>query len=416
MHPELGVTVVHVLNSLACGGMEHTLVRMLREWSDPAFRHVVVTLREAGPLTASLPDHVACRALDIRNRSPFAWIRLAGVLGRLQPDLVHVRGARCWKDTALACLRVPAANVILGFHGWDASRAVTRGARMLGALARRQGARILTVSQASRRRLSAELGAPPDAIDVIPNGVDIRRFQPASPERRSALRRELGLAPDQPAIGIVGSLTPTKRHDLLLDAFTPIAVADPRPCLLIVGEGPQREWLEHRVATLGLTNRVRCLGWREDVERILPALDVYACTSDSEGCSNALLEALACGLPAVSTDVGDHAAVLTEHDAGFVTPPGQPKALVSALRRLLVEDRLRAAMGIQARRTVLKYDSATMAARYLDYYKTLVPHPCSRRSGCSWIRPATDVLPLHDLAPTLNRVTGSSEKQACIRT
>lgn len=354
--------------------MQRTLVRLLGEWGESGFHHAVITLRDAGSLAATLPDHVACRALNIKGKSHTSWWRLAGVLRGLKPDILHARGAGCWSDALLASMLLPSARVILGFHGWDTPGAVSRPARWAAKVARRSGAVILTVSQRVRDQLSGEIAVPADEIHVIANGVDTRQFQPATVDQRAVLRGRLGLAPTDLVVGTVGSLVPVKRHNLLLDAFAAISAETPGLRLLIVGEGPMRDTLWERAAAMGLQERVRFLGHRDDVHQILPALDMYVCTSDSEGQSNALLEALASGLPVVSTDVGDHAAILRSSQAGLVVPIGDADALTLALRQLIADESLRRSLGEKARRAANGHDLPTMAANYQAYYRSLVPN------------------------------------------
>jgi len=385
--------IVHVVNSLAPGGMERTLVRLLHEWGSDDLRHTVVTLRAAGPLAEELPDHTACRALDISGSSKTCWWRLANVLRRLRPAVIHARGTGTWSDAVLASLLLPSTPIVLGFHGWDGQGPVTRSAAWTARLARRSGARILTVSQRARDRLAGEIGIDATDISVIPNGVDTRRFTPVDPPRRAALRQSLGITPGEMAIGIVGSLTPIKRHDLLLDAFASVASDAPSLVMVIAGDGPLRGALEVRAAALGIDRRVHFLGPRKNIATILPALDLYVCASDSEGQSNAVLEALACGLAIISTDVGDHHELIIRPRAGIVIPSGDPMALAKALRQLCAGTELRQKAGARARRVAERHDVETMARRYASFYRGLVPGLDSSASPASFPGPALACVP-----------------------
>lgn len=349
-------------------------MRLLHEWSGDGFQHTVVTLRAAGPLAEFLPDDVACRALGIAGSSRLGWSRLAGILRRIRPDVIHARGAGCWSDTTLASTMLPSARVVLGFHGWDTAGSLSRSVRVAAGIARRNGAAFLAVSTRLRARLAAEIAVPADDIEVLTHGVDNRRFHPLSMDQRNQLRRSLGFAERDLVIGTVASLTLIKRHDLLLQAFAEISRDNLRVRLILLGEGPERANLEALARQLGMTARVVFLGYRNDVQDVLPALDVYACTSDSEGRSNALLEALATGLPVVSTDVGDHAAVLGGDSAGMIVPTGDIAALVTALRRLADDEPLRQSMTANARQVALGQDVGPAAAAHTAFYRRLVPN------------------------------------------
>lgn len=381
MQPDRRPVIVHITNSLVRGGTEHALLRLLHEWCGDGFQHMVVTLRAAGPLAEFLPDDVACRALGIAGNSRLAWSRLAGMLRRIRPDVIHARGAGCWSDTVLASTMLPSARVVLGFHGWDAAGSLSRSVRVAAGIARRTGAAFLAVSVGLRARLAAEIAVPADEIEVLTHGVDTRRFHPLSMDQRAQLRRSLGFAEWDVVIGTVASLTPIKRHDLLLRALAKISRDNPRVQLILLGEGPERANLEALAQQLGIQARVRFLGYRSDVENVLPALDVYACTSDSEGRSNALLEGLATGLPVVSTDVGDHAAVLDGDSAGLIVPTGDTAALAAALRRLTDDQPLRQSMSANARRIALEQDVGPAAAAHTAFYRRLVPNSWHASAG-----------------------------------
>jgi glycosyltransferase involved in cell wall biosynthesis len=215
-----------------------------------------------------------------------------------------------------------------------------------GALSRwlygRVPARVVTTGEALRRQLIADLGLDPAQIVSIPTGVDLARFQPGD---KAEARRQLGL-PDGPLIGIVATLRSWKGHRFLLRAMTDPALAGAH--LAIVGDGPQADALAEEAAKPGLGGRVTFAGRQDDVVPWLRAFDVFALPSTAnEGVPQALMQAMASGLPVVTTPVGAIGELVAEGETGLIVPPEDPQALAAALSRLLgdrdLADRLSAA-------------------------------------------------------------------------
>jgi len=166
--------IVHVVHSLQGGGTEHMLVALLRA-SDPArFRHVVVTLREAGSLSTRLPDHVACRAIAARGRSWSSGLALARTTRDCRAAVIHARNTGCWFDATVAGLLTPRCRLVLGFHGLKTDRALGRRQRRCARCAALLGARFVSVSEAGRRQLCDQAGIRADRIEVLRNGVNLR--------------------------------------------------------------------------------------------------------------------------------------------------------------------------------------------------------------------------------------------------
>jgi glycosyltransferase involved in cell wall biosynthesis len=223
----------------------------------------------------------------------------------------------------------------------------------------------------SRAILDALPHARASRMTCIPNGVDVRRFAPLAPSLRTRLREELGCAPGDLVVGCVAGLHPVKRHVDLVDAFARVHARLPQSRLLLVGEGRMRDALETRIAALGLHGVVRLLGERRDISRVLPAFDVFVLASESEGMSNAILEAQSCGLPVVATRVGGNPE-LVDADCGVLVESRDPPALALALLELLPDAARRIRLGAAARaRVCARHSLRAMAQAYLDLYRVL---------------------------------------------
>lgn len=190
-------------------------------------------------------------------------------------------------------------------------------------------------------------------LHLIPNGVDLARFSPSP------------TSPQEPLIiGSVGALRKEKRFDRLIDAFgLTLSMQDAR--LLIVGDGPEREALEAQVRHLGIHEAVEFAGARDDIADQLRRMSIYALTSDTEQMPISLVEAMASGLPVVSTHVGDVAHMLPEENRPFIHATEDVDGLARSLHTLLINPSLRHQLSLANRRkAVADYDFNQMLKRY----------------------------------------------------
>lgn len=197
--------------------------------------------------------------------------------------------------------------------------------------------RIFAVSD-SLKAVAVGLGTPGDKIRVIPNGVDTARFGPAS---SAEARQALGLPPDRRILLSVGTLSPRKGHQRVIDVLPHIRATHPDLLYVVLGgpgvEGDTGPLLERLIAQHGLRDHVRLLGAQphEEVPRWLAAADLFCLATTNEGRANVILEALACGVPVVTTDVGGSREVIADGMDGLLVAPGDPAALTAALLRAL---------------------------------------------------------------------------------
>jgi len=205
----------------------------------------------------------------------------------------------------------------------------------------RATSRIVTAGEALKRDLVERNGFPAERIDSVPTGIDTERFRPGD---RMAARKALGLPPEKILVGIVATLRSWKGHRFLLQALPAEAG------LVIVGDGPQRQALETQVATLGIKYKVLFAGNQKDVVPWLQSFDVFALPSyANEGVPQALIQAMLCGLPCVTTNIGSMAELAIDRKTALVVAPENVDALAVALRALLADAGLREKLGVAAR-------------------------------------------------------------------
>lgn len=241
---------------------------------------------------------------------------------------------------------------------------------------RRWADRIGVLGPHVARTLVAE-GISADRIVPLPNGVDMSRFNPADPATRAALRKSLDVA-DGEVVGVfLGRLVPLKRVDLLIRAWANGGAGDEGP-LLIVGEGPEEEALR-AVAAEVASPSIRFMGRSHRPETILRAADLFVLPSQREGQSMALLEAMACGLVPVVSDLEPNVAVVEDGTTGFVFKTDDQSSLEDALQRALHSDR--PAVSRNAARQVASRNSlAATASTHLALYEQIAPTGPARRA------------------------------------
>ena len=329
----------------------------------------VCAMTRGGALEADLKEaDIPVTVLDKRWKvDPLAYARLRRYLRRLKPDLVHT-----WMFAANAYGR-SAARAVGVKHEIAGERCVDLWKSWLQWEVDRQLApntdRIVVNSPAIRD-YSVYHGLPAEKFQVIPGGIE-----PAPPSEvtREQLCSELGVPHDAQLIGAVGRLWPQKRVKDLIWAFELMFVLDQRARLLVIGDGPQRRTLERFVTALDLDQAVLFLGHREDVPRIMPHLDVLWLGSDYEGLPNSIMEAMACAVPVVATDIPGCNELVVEGETGFLVPVAGRAERAKMTDKILRDAPLARRLGEQGRRRVLKeFSVEQMVARHLELYREIL--------------------------------------------
>jgi glycosyltransferase involved in cell wall biosynthesis len=206
---------------------------------------------------------------------------------------------------------------------------------------------------------------PPELVTVIYNGINVELFS-----QSNCLDREvLGLSNERPVIGTVARLEPTKGIKYLLDAAAIIDKEFPSVYFVIVGDGPEREFLQQYAVRLGIEKKVFFIGFRDDVPSLLRIFDIAVIPSVREGLSIFCLEALAAGCPVVASDVGGLAEIITSQKTGLLVPPKNAKALADALISLLKNRLAAAAFGRKGKEMVEeKFTYKNMVERTMNIY------------------------------------------------
>ena len=307
---------------------------------------------------------------------PGGWLRWRKWLRRAAPDVVHAHLPHAAWLARWSRLAVPFPVLIDTLH----SSSVGTAGRQLGyRFSRWLPDGVTAVGQAVAAAHLAAGMVDPARITVLPNGVDVEFWKP-DPAARAALRRDLGLGEEFLWLA-AGRIDPVKDFSSLLRAFTRLQ-APVR--LVIAGSGPHEVETRRLSALLGLEERVRFLGFVPNLLPWMQAADGFVLSSRWEGLPMTLLEAAACALPAVASDVAGSNEVVLHEETGFLTPAGSAMALGEAMNRLMqapVEERR--ALGLRARRrAVERYSLEAVLDRWEALYSDLLSRsPRPKRWG-----------------------------------
>lgn len=367
--------ILHVITGLGDGGAEAVLYRTCLQGRGDT--HVVVSLRDAGkygPLLEAIGTKTHCLNMHAGVLRVTSLFRLWRLIRSVDPDAVQTWMYHGDLFGGVVARLAGCPAVCWGVHNTtlprgSSSRLTAWIARLNAVLSHWVPRRIIYCAQEAQRVHQA-LGYDPRRAVVIPNGYDIGTFQPDD-AARSLLRKEWLGAEEWPVIGMVARLHPQKDHDNLLSAVRILGDRGVALRCVLVGAGMETGNPEIRglLARHGLDGdaTVIPLGQRKDVPAIMNAIDVHVLSSVGEAFPNVLCEAMACGTPCVTTDVGDAALIVAK--TGWVVPPRQAPALADAIEHALRE---RATMPRAWRerqqcaraRIVEQFDVVTMYAAY----------------------------------------------------
>ena len=338
--------ILHTEASCGWGGQE---IRILEEASGLIARghQVDVACPAHARMTAEAARFgVPVVSLPIEFKTIAGFKALRRYLASHAPDVVNTHSSADSWLTGLACATLDTPPAIVRTRHISAPVSGNVFNRWLY----RRAQRVVTTGESLRRHLLKELDLDPARVTSVPTGIDTERFSPVEcAADKAAAKLALGLDPAQRHLGIVATLRSWKGHLFLLDAFAQLK--RPELHLLIVGEGPMRGPIEEEIAALGIQERVTLAGQRSDPEHLLQAMDVFCLPSyANEGVPQAILQAMLCGLPIVTTPVGAILEAVSNGDTALVVVPKDAAALASAITRLLDDDTLAARLGNAARR------------------------------------------------------------------
>lgn len=367
--------VTCIITGLSTGGAEMMLLKMLERINRHHFEFNVISLTTKGEIGSQIESlDIPVIALGLRSAfpSPVKFLCLVKTLRVIQPDVVHTwmyhsdfLGGMAARLAGIKNIGWALRNSGSGQRIKCSTRLVMKTCAHLSWMIPRL---ILSCSEKARATHVAA-GYCPDKMLVIPNGFDLNCFRPDA-TARSSVRSELELQQNTPLVGLIARDDPQKNHAGFLEAARFIHQTLPSVHFLLAGTGIDARncTLQKKIEQLGLHGRVHLLGRRDDIPRLMSALDVLASSSVGEAFPNVLGEAMACEVPCVVTDVGDSAEIVGK--TGRVVPSGDMAGLAHILVEVLkLPLAQRQALGKQARERIQnRYEISNVVKQYEAFY------------------------------------------------
>ena len=363
------------------------LAKLLRAMDRSEFEPTVVTLVNDGAIIEVLRDMgVEVQSLDLRRGeiSPRALRRLITILRAARPDLVQSWMYHSNVAASLARPWLPRRtgivwNIRQSLYDISKERFLTQAVIGSGRVLAPHADALVNNSRVSREQ-HARIGYVNLRSLVIPNGFEVESFRP-DPAARASFREELGVADDAVVTGIVARVHPSKDHGLFFRAAEIAAARDPRLVFVCAGRGTDTHARCREALRGPLRGRLKLLGERVDVPRVMAGLDILVSSSGTEGCPNAVGEGMACGLPVIGTDIGDTRDVIG--DAGRIVPCGDAARLSTEIESLAaMGSARRRELGDTARERIRReYSIESVAGRYGRLYHEIISERRGKGEG-----------------------------------
>src|SRR5215472_12185151 len=366
--------VVHVVPMLGPGGAERVAVDIVRGLNRQRFEAAVISIwRRVGCELESFLDNCGVRVEYLGKGWGFdgrTYHKLHRVLREHHPDIVHTH-LQVLRYALPSLILLKPAAVVHTVHNL-AEHEIEARARCIQRYALNHGIVPVAVSEEVADSLKELYGIR--QCRVISNGIATNRY--GNPQTtRSEWREKEGFRDDQTLFVCVARFAEQKNHALLLKAFAQGPSFHPNAHLILVGEGVLREQLGEQARNLGLDGQIHFLGLRTDIPDVLAAMDVFVLSSDWEGNPLSMMEAMASGLPIVSTAVGGVPDLIANGREGFLVPPGDVRGFSGAMTFLLRDLETRRSMGTAAaRRAKENFDVSKMDRAYEQLYENLIDH------------------------------------------
>lgn len=308
------IRICHIIYQLSTGGLENGLVNLINQLDPAQYEHVIISLTSASDFKNRIKQN-NCQVICI-HKAPGSLVRYYGQLYRLlkqlSPDIVHTRNLAAIECQSLAWLaRVPYR--IHGEHGRDVGdiQGTNRKKILLRKLMKPFIHTFVPLSKEIETYLKMKVGVKQQKLHQIYNGVDLSRFS------QVVLKKAVTTQPV--VISCVGRLQAVKNFPLLIKAFASLQEMTQTDLILwIIGDGPLRASLEQQVSALKISDRVVFYGDRHDVPTLLSKSDIFVLSSQIEGISNTILEAMSCGLPIVASKVGGNPELVIDQQTGLL--------------------------------------------------------------------------------------------------
>ncbi len=359
--------VLHVATARTWRGGEQQLAYLVKALGERDVPQVVVCTQGSTLQEYCEEQEIEHVALQRRSSFDLAFARELKRLSRdLEPDLIHTHDAHAHTLAFLAALlfrnKVPmVVSRRVDFH--------LKGVLSRWKFRHPSVARVICVSEAIRKIMEEDLGDN-KKLSVVHSGIDPERFRGHTPSGK--LRKEYDIPKDRKLIGNTAALAPHKDLFTFVDTVELLEQNNFPADYFLIGEGPSRKGIEAYIREKGLENRIHLTGFREDVVELLPELDLFLMTSETEGLGTSLLDAFVCGIPVVATDAGGIPELVKHRETGWRGRVKDPASLQEGVEQLFRDEQLREHVITRAKETSEQHSFRKVAERTLNIYRDIL--------------------------------------------
>ncbi|MBN1466501.1 glycosyltransferase [candidate division KSB1 bacterium] len=344
------IKVLQLVEGFNFGGAETKLLELVKHMDDDRFETTVISLG-LGNEIEELFHQLDCRVMTFQRQKQVDFSLLRRVRNFIRDERIDIVMTTLFYADVLGALAGHSSGA-KGVFSWEtisSPKWLTPHRLWSYRYAIRNADRVISVSKATAEWLVEKRKVAADKVMIIPYGVNLDKF---NPHIKSIQRKDIGLQEDDIIVGQVSRLDEQKGHTFLINAAPIIIAQQPRVKFVLVGDGPLRLELMHKIDQMGLHDYFIFLGFRRDVPDLLPLFDLFVLPSLYEGLPNVVLEAMACGLPVVATPVDGTKEAVVDGQTGILVPVGDPYRLANSILSVISNEQLKKRLGMKGRRRV----------------------------------------------------------------
>lgn len=370
------MNLLHAALSFAPGGRREAIRTLVRELTAQGVQSDLACIERLGCEVDELYEFGSATELNrdqVGKRK--AVVRLAELCDQRRVDLIHTHDAASqWLATCVRLIR-PKIKMMMTFHRSLEFESVSWKSKLRNALAGLATSTIVVGSRARRNHYLCANYVSPAKVQHIPFGIDVTRFRP-NPAARQSVRQELGIDKDKMVIGVIGHFGREKGIDVAIEAFLAMKHWARPAVLLIVGRGTAAQEELLRSLAKPAKEAIHFAGFRPDVERYLPAMDILLHVPRQEAFGLVVAEAMACGLPVVGAATGGIPEIVRDGKTGLIVPSENPAQIGVEMSRLLMDEMRRKRMSTESQRVAhVDFSAELYAQRHLNLYRQILGSP-----------------------------------------
>lgn len=364
------MNILYITNHLNTGGITsyvYTLARGMKQRGHSVYLassggELLEKFQQEGAIFIPIPIKTKN---EVSPKIIFSALKLSRIIKDRGIELIHSNSRT---TQVLGCLlgKLTGKPHISTCHGFFKTRLLRR-------IFPCWGQAVIAISEAVKEHLAVDFRINEEIIFIIHNGIDAGKFQMPNPKSKNEIKKEYGLH-DGPVVGIVARLSDVKGHIYLIEAMSNVLKKNPQAQLLIVGEGKTQRQLVELASELGMEKNVFFIPKVTDTKDVLSIMDVFVMPSLKEGLGLALMEAMACGLAVIGSDVGGIKSLIEHENNGLLVRPGDPSQLEESIEGLLADEEKRKFLGENARDYIIRnFSEGEMILKTEELYTKCFP-------------------------------------------